>query len=128
MSIGIWQIGIVIFGLTFGILVLYLLYIAGIAVCEKSTFLKKLDTIKLIVISLIFMVIMMTVGIDGNNVMGLPEAFGFSFAAWLLWTLIPAFIRKMRKKSKKMFDKNFSYGWFGVLFGQILSVFLSEIL
>ena len=128
MSIGIWQIGIVIFGLTFGILVLYLLYIAGIAVCEKSTFLKKLDTTKLIVISLIFMVIMMTVGIDGNNDMGLPEAFGFSFAAWLLWTLIPAFIRKMRKKSKKMFDKNFSYGWFGVLFGQILSVFLSEIL
>ena len=59
--------------------------------------------------------------------MGLPEAFGFSFGAWL-WTLIPAFIRKMRKKSKKMFDKNFSYGWFGVLFGQILSVFLSEIL
>ena len=65
MSIGIWQIGIVIFGLTFGILILYLLYIAGITVCEKS---------------------------------------------------------------KKMFDKNFSYGWFGVLFGQILSVFLNEIL
>ena len=42
--------------------------------------------------------------------MGLPEAFGFSFGAWL-WTLIPAFIRKMRKKSKKIFDKNFSYGW-----------------
>ena len=67
MSIGIWQIGIVIFGLTFGILILYFLYIAGIAVCEKSTFLKKLDTTKLIVISLIFMVIMMTVGIDGNS-------------------------------------------------------------
>ena len=100
MSIGIWQIGIVIFGLTFGILILYLLYIAGIAVCKKSTFLRKLDTTKLIVISLIFMVIMMTVGIDGNNVMGLPEAFGFSFGAWL-WTLIPAFIRKTRKKSKK---------------------------
>ena len=100
MSIGILQIGIVIFGLTFGILILYLLYIAGIAVCEKSTLLKKLDTTKLIVISLIFMVIMMTVGIDGNNVMGLPEAFGFSFGAWL-WTLIPAFIRKTRKKSKK---------------------------
>ena len=127
MSIGIWQIGIVIFGLTFGILILYFLYIAGIAVCEKSTLLKKLDTTKLIVISLIFMVIMMTVGIDGNNVMGLPGAFGFSFGAWL-WTLIPAFIRKMRKKSKKIFDKNFSYGWFGVLFGQILSVFLNEIL
>ena len=58
MSIGIWQIGIVIFGLTFGILILYFLYIAGIAVCEKSIFLKKLDTTKLIVISLIFMVIM----------------------------------------------------------------------
>ena len=100
MSIGILQIGIVIFGLTFGILILYFLYIAGIAVCKKSTFLRKLDTTKLIVISLIFMVIMMTVGIDGNNVMGLPGAFGFSFGAWL-WTLIPAFIRKMRKKSKK---------------------------
>ena len=100
MSIGILQIGIVIFGLTFGILILYFLYIADIAVCKKSTFLRKLDTTKLIVISLIFMVIMMTVGIDGNNVMGLPGAFGFSFGAWL-WTLIPAFIRKMRKKSKK---------------------------
>ena len=106
MSIGIWQIGIVIFGLTFGILVLYLLYIAGIAVCEKSTFLKKLDTTKLIVISLIFMVIMMTVGIDGNNVMGLPEAFGFSFGAWL-WTLIPAFIRKMKKNQKKCLKRIF---------------------
>ena len=41
MSIGIWQIGIVVFGLTFGILILYFLYIAGIAVCEKSSFFKK---------------------------------------------------------------------------------------
>ena len=126
MSIGIWQIVIVIFSLTFGILILYLLYIAGIAVCKKSRFLKKLNTTKLIVISLIFMVIMLTVGIDGNNAMGLPEAFGFSFSAWLS-SLIPAFIEKIRKKSKKIFDKNFSYGWFGVLFGQSLSVFLNEI-
>ena len=126
MSIGIWQIVIVIFSLTFGILILYLLYIAGIAVCKKSRFLKKLDTAKLIVISLIFMVIMLTIGIDGNNAMGLPEAFGFSFIPWLS-SLIPAFIEKTRKKSKKIFDKNFSYGWFGVLFGQFLSVFLNEI-
>jgi len=59
------------------------------------------------------MFFLISVGIDNNNRMWWPSAVGFSFSTWI-WVLIPSFINKITKKFKKIFEKDFYYGWFGI--------------
>jgi len=59
------------------------------------------------------MFFLISVGIDNNNRMWWPSAVGFSFSTWI-WVLISSFINKITKKFKKIFEKDFYYGWFGI--------------
>ena len=108
------------------ILILYFLHFIGIFLCKKNSFLKKVDLTKMLILCIILMFFLMSMGIDSNNLMWWPSAMGFSFSNWI-WALIPSFINKITKKSKKIFEKDFYYGWFGIFLGLIISVFLNEI-
>ena len=127
MNLSFSQIIFFLLAMLLFILILYFLHLIGIFLCKKNSFLKKVDLTKMLILCIILMFFLISVGIDNNNRMWWPSAMGFSFSTWI-WALIPSFINKITKKSKKIFEKDFYYGWFGIFLGLIISVFLNEII
>jgi hypothetical protein len=116
MSIGIWQIVIILIIIPLSLAFTYALYLLGTLISNKSNFIKtKVNLSSLIILNLIFFIFLMTNPVEGP---ALAYIFGSLVAA-----IVGNYIHKLRKKAK-MFDESFFYGWFILTLIQALTVWI----